>query len=103
MKRIYDMAEVFRSKNAGPLFVTFDILFSEGADYRRVLGSGVLNEETIARLYDIAPEEVRIIPFEAANAIKITLPRKGGVSGGPGDRDVYGAQQHRPLVELAVP
>jgi len=38
-------------------------------------------------------------------AIKITVPRRTGEhgSGSAFDRDVYGAQQHGPLVELRIP
>lgn len=102
MTRIYDLAKVFRSKNAGPLFVTFDIIFADKHTFQRVLNSGAINAATIARLYQLTPEEVRIIPYAPAHAIKITLPRQGPTSGSPGDRDVYGAQQHRPLLELTV-
>ena len=48
-------------------------------------------------------EDVKIVHFDAANAIKITMPRKGPTSGAPGDRDVYGAQQHGPLLGLMIP
>jgi hypothetical protein len=34
-------------------------------------------------------------------AIKLTLPRRL-CAGDPGDGDVYGAQQHAPLLELAL-
>ncbi|MCB1854166.1 MAG: DUF4387 family protein, partial [Halieaceae bacterium] len=37
------------------------------------------------------------IYFDPALAIKICLPREVS-SGAPGDRDVYGAQQHAPLL-----
>ncbi|MGZ9039111.1 MAG: DUF4387 family protein, partial [Burkholderiales bacterium] len=39
---------------------------------------------------------------DAANAIKITIPRPI-VSGDVNDTDVYGGQQHGPLVDVEVP
>jgi hypothetical protein len=59
----------------------------------------------IAPLYGVAEELVRIVPFDRVRAIKITLPRRSGAhgSGSAFDRDVYGAQQHGPLVDLAIP
>ena len=57
----------------------------------------------IAELYGLEAADVKIIHFDAAKGIKITIPRKGPTSGAPGDRDVYGAQQHTPLLELRVP
>jgi hypothetical protein len=44
---------------------------------------------------------VRVSPFAPAHALKIVLDRPV-VAGNPGDRDVYGAQQHGPLLELEL-
>ncbi len=101
--RLYDLAEVLRSKNAGPLLITFDVILPDAATYRRVVESEALTPELIARLYDLPAGDVQIMTFEAANAIKITIPRKGPTSGAPGDRDVYGAQQHVPLIDILIP
>lgn len=101
--RIYDLAEVMRSKNAGPLYLTFDLIFPDSRVYRRVLDSGVLTAELVSALYDVGETFVSIVSFDAANAIKITIPRTGPTSGAPGDRDVYGAQQHEPLIGIRIP
>jgi hypothetical protein len=103
MDRIYDLATVFRSKNAGPLYITFDLLFADEASYRRVKNCKSLRPTVIAELYGLEPADVKIIHFDAVNGIKVTIPRKGPTSGAPGDRDVYGAQQHLPLLNLMVP
>jgi hypothetical protein len=101
-ERLYDLAEVLRSKNAGPLLITFDVILPDRATYRRVIDSEVLQPALIGQLYDLDPADVQITPFEAANAIKITIPRRGPTSGAPGDRDVYGAQQHAPLLDIEL-
>jgi len=101
--RLYDLAEVMRSKNAGPLFLTFDILFPDEATFRRVYESGVLTPALISERYDVPAEEVHIVTLASAFAIKITIPRTGPTSGAPGDRDVYGAQQHVPLIDIEIP
>jgi hypothetical protein len=49
----------------------------------------------------VAEDTVTVIPFEAAYAIKIVIDRPI-VAGTPGDRDVYGAQQHAPLLGLEL-
>jgi len=105
MATLESLADVLRSKNAGPFQITIDIMFEKNDDYRRVLEAGVLTSERIARLYKVVPEKVRIIPFDRVRAIKITLPRRWGTRGsGSGfDRDVYGAQQHGPLCGLEIP
>ena len=47
-------------------------------------------------------DPVSIINYDAANAIKITIPRPA-ISGDINDTDVFGGQQHGPLVEIEVP
>ena len=74
--KIYELAGVFRSKNAGPFRTTFDILFDDEEPYRRVKDSGVLTKELIAKLYGIKPEDVYgIFYVDAARGIKITIPK----------------------------
>ena len=95
--RLIDLARVIRSKNAGPLHLTLDILFADAAGYDLAAQSPALAAPAIARLYGIDPATVAVIPFPAADAIKVVLDRPI-VAGSPGDADVYGAQQHRPLL-----
>ena len=104
MPRLGELASVIRSKNAGPFQVTIDIMFTHIQDYRRTLDSPLFTVEEIARRYRIAADDVTLIPFERVRAIKITIPRRWGSrgSGSTGDRDVYGAQQHGPLVDLEI-
>jgi len=99
-----ELAEVFRSKNAGPFLITIDIMFASAATYRRVLASGALTPAAVASRYGLPAEDVRVVEFARAKAIKITLPRLWGArgAGSAGDRDVYGAQQHAPLLSLAI-
>jgi hypothetical protein len=51
--------------------------------------------------YRRSENEVSVIAYEPARAVKITIPRDV-VSGDVGDRDVYGAQQHAPLLDIAL-
>jgi hypothetical protein len=54
----------------------------------------------VADLFGIKKEDVlKIIYFEPANAAKMTI-RRGIVSGAPGETDIYGAQQHAPLLSV---
>jgi hypothetical protein len=104
MPRLGDLASVIRSKNAGPFQVTIDIMFASADDYQRTLNSPHFTSAEIARRYRIAENHVALIPFARVHAIKITIPRRWGSrgSGSSGDRDVYGAQQHGPLVDLEI-
>lgn len=97
-----DVADVIRSKNAGPFELTLDVIFKDVDTFNRVKKDEVFTASMIARLYG-APEEdvLSIIHYEPARAIKITLKRSIP-SGSVGDRDVYGAQQHAPLLDMPV-
>ena len=98
-----ELADIIRSKNAGPFRITFDILFSDPARYRMVRDSGAVTRETVAAAYGISPAEITsFFAVDMANAIKITLRRPRG-QGAFGESDIYGCQQHAPLLSLAVP
>ena len=102
MKTLGALAEVVRSKNAGPFIVTFDILFGEEETFEAVRAAGMLNRQAVCRLYGVSDNELLGFDFYPfARAVKFSLRRPVG-SGGPRDADVYGAQQHAPLLDLAV-
>lgn len=101
MTLLRDTAHVIRSKNAGPLAITIDLLFPAAAAYEEAVASPSLSASAIGALYGVAERLVRRTLVPGALAIKFTLPRPC-VAGSPGDRDVYGAQQHRPLLDVAL-
>jgi len=97
-----DIAGIIRSKNSGPYELTLDIMFSTRAWYERVRDAGAINEDVVCALYRITPEKIiNIVHFEPANAVKITIERPL-CSGDLGETDVYGAQQHAPLLGLSL-
>ena len=100
--RLYDLALVMRSKNAGPFTLTIDLIFEKEETLCQALSSSHFNATQIAQLYNVPEAEVRIIPFRRALAIKVTLPRSFASSGAPGDRDVYGSGQHFPLGDIDI-
>lgn len=99
--QLQDIAQVIRSKNAGPRRLTLDVIFASETDYARVAQSPALSAERIAALYGLAAADVEVIPYPLGRAIKITLAR-AVMAGDPGDKDVYGAQQHAPLLEIEI-
>ncbi len=98
-----ELAQVIRSKNAGPYEITFDVMFTDPAIYTHVRDSGVLSRELITGLYQVAEEDITCCMFfEPALAFKFTLIRRGD-QGGVGERDTFGAQQHAPLLDVPIP
>ena len=99
--KLSELAQVVRSKNAGPRRLTLDVMFATDADYHRVAQSPALSASAIAALYGVAPDAVTVIPYPAGRAIKIVMARRV-MAGDPGDVDVYGAQQHAPLLGIEL-
>ncbi len=52
-KTIAELAQVVRSKQAGPYRLTLDIVFDDPAVFERVRRSRVITRELIARLYGV--------------------------------------------------
>ena len=98
--KLTDITHIIRSKNAGPYELTFDIMFKTDEWYERVAEAGAIDEALICSLYKLSPEDViGIVNFAPAKAIKATI-RRPIPSGSLGETDVYGAQQHAPLLDL---
>jgi hypothetical protein len=103
MTKLCDLAKVLRSKNSGPYAVTLDVLFDNASAYQRVKESGVLTLEKVAELYRMPASRItHFVWFDAGLGVKVTYLRDVA-SGTVGDRDVYGAQQHAPLMGVLIP
>lgn len=99
---ITELAEVIRSKNSGPFELTLDIIFKDFKTYAKVKETGSINKALIASLYKIPEEKVLTLAyFDPAKAIKATIVRPIG-SGDIGETDVYGSQQHAPLLGIEI-
>ena len=99
MKKLIDYTKILRSKNAGPLFITFDLIFNELADMQYIYKN--LKKSDVAKAYNVKEEKIEIIAYEVVNSIKITFPRKN-ISGSKEDLDIYGCQQHVPLANIVI-
>ena len=102
MEKLIDLAKVLRTKNAGPLQLTFDVMFDDAARYERVKASGVITPAAVSELYGVAPKDVDVIFYDIVTSLKVTIPRLT-VSGALGDTDVYGCQQQYRLGQLLIP
>ena len=102
MIKLREIADNIRSKNAGPYEITFDILFRDLTMYRRVKQTGIISAGLFAALYHVPESQCNFVAFDGGQAFKCTIPRPI-VAGHVGDPDVYGAQQHAPLLEVEIP
>jgi len=101
VKTLADVAKLVRSKNAGPFWLTLDVMFDDLRTYEAVRDQHVITVDLISRLYGQPPDHVRLFAHDAALAIKVSLPRPHS-SGSPLDTDVFGGQQYAPLLDLPV-
>ena len=100
--KLGEIAKVVRSKNAGPFILTFDVILADAEAFERLRASATLTRETVARAYRVSPNEILEFDYyRFANAVKFSL-RRPVPSGAPRDTDVYGAQQHVPLLEIEI-
>ncbi len=95
------LAKVVRSKNAGPTQLTLDLFFRDEDGYQRAVAAEGLQPLAVARCYGVDATQVRRFDMPELLAIKLSLPRRL-CAGTPGDGDVYGAQQHVPLLEVML-
>ena len=51
MKPLIDYTKILRSKNAGPLFITFDLIFKTKKDMKYVYKN--LKKELVAKAYEV--------------------------------------------------
>lgn len=102
MTRLLELCSLIRSKNAGPFWLTFDVVARDHDAHQRIVASGVLTAELFTRLYGVASEDVLIVYHERAEAVKISFPRPVR-QGDLADSDSYGGQFYAPLVDLEVP
>lgn len=97
--KLIDYAKILRSKNAGPLFITFDIIFDSAEKMEYVMQR--LQKSDISSAFGVDEEEIDIIDYAVVNSIKITFPRRY-ISGDIFDTDIYGAQMHAPLANIEL-
>jgi hypothetical protein len=99
MTTIGDLAHEVRAKNAGPFWMTLEIFARDAGAFAR---TAFVDEEVIARLYDVDPATIRLFRIPSLNVVKISFPRPTA-QGTVHDRDIHAGQHHVPLALLALP
>ena len=102
MVRIRDIAVTCRSKNASPFLLTLDLVFPDRETFKKVRASGVISKELISRLYSVSVDDVLLVGVPSCQRHQGHNSRLYS-SGDVEDTDVYGAQQHAPLMDVEVP
>src|ERR1700730_7758371 len=101
MPKLVDVTSLIRSKNAGPFWLTIDVIFRDADLYRSWAGHDELSAASIAARYGRAGSGVTRHELPAASALKFSFPRRYP-SGSALDSDVFGCQQHAPMLEIEL-
>jgi hypothetical protein len=100
-RTVGDVAELVRSKNAGPFWQTLDVFLPDDETYRLVADSPAIDERVIADLYGVPADDVTIYRLPTIRVVKVSFPRPT-TQGGVEDRDMHAGQQHVPLAQLVI-
>ena len=100
-RTIGDVAELVRSKNAGPFWQTLDVFLPDDDTYRLVAESPAVNEATISALYGALVDSITIYRLPTIRVVKVSFPRPTS-QGGIRDRDMHAGQQHVPLAQVQL-
>lgn len=102
-RALKSIAKVVRSKNAKPFRLTLDVFFDRVEVFDYVRASGALTANSVAAAYGLpSTAVVSSFVFDAGLAFKFTL-RRPLTQGSFGESDVYGCQQHVPLLGIEIP
>ena len=78
------------------------MIFKDFETYGKVKAANAINKQNFSALYGISEDVIlHLVYFDPAKAVKVTITRPIP-SGALGVTDVYGAQQHGPLMGLEV-
>jgi hypothetical protein len=102
MAKLRDIAKACKSKNAGPFEITIDVMFDNAETFEAVRSTGVISPALFEKLYKVPAASVQFSVYPPAFAFKASFDRPIP-SGAVGDTDVYGAQQHAPLLDVEIP
>jgi len=95
--RLYDCADIIRSKNAGPFVVTIDLFLGDEERYLLAKGSALLTIRGVAAAYSVEESHVKGVYWnDDIRAAKVSLMRWSS-SSDPFCSDLFGSHLHTPL------
>jgi Domain of unknown function (DUF4387) len=94
-------AQLIRSKNAGPFWLTIDVFLATDAEYDAARTSMLTDRDHLASTYAIRPSDIEIYAIDSLRAIKISFPCPVP-QGSPGDTDQHAGQQYVRLLDIPL-
>ena len=99
MAKVLDVCRYVRSKNAGPFWITLDLMFRDAEAFDRYASSPTLDATTIAALYGVDAAQIKRFALRDLLVLKISYPR-AAPQGGALERDMHGGQQYVRILDL---
>jgi hypothetical protein len=100
MTKLRDVVRHARSKNAGPFWITIDLMFKPET-YAAHHNSPAIGPNAIAALYDVAAEDIKRIAIDPLHTVKISFPR-ATPQGGMIERDLHSGQHYVRLLDIVI-
>lgn len=101
MPKVSEVCSYIRSKNAGPFWITLDLLFRDRDVYDCYAHAPQLRADAIGALYDIDATLVKHFLIPELLVLKISYPRRRP-QGGSLERDMHGGQQYVRLLDVEL-
>ena len=101
MAKLREVCSSVRSKNAGPYWVTLDLVFRDQAAFGAYVRSPALGREAIARLYEVPEEQCKLFVVPSLRVLKVSFPRRHP-QGGMVERDMHAGQQYVRLLDVEL-
>ena len=101
MPKLREVCRHVRSKVAGPVWVTMDLMFESQEAFERYSQSPALSADKIGAIYGVDPAQVRHYPVASLQVLKISYPRRSS-QGGVEERDLHSGQQYTYILDLEL-
>lgn len=100
MAELGEIVEDVRSKNAGPFWLTIDVLCGTAEVFTRV--SKQLGTDQVAHVFGVPPARLKRFDIEDQNVVKFSVPRPA-LTEAPDKRDAPGASFVALLSQIRLP
>jgi hypothetical protein len=101
MAKVREVCSSVRSKNAGPYWVTIDMVFRDDAAFETYAHSPELGRGAFARLYEVPEDQCKLFLVPSLRVLKVSFPRRHP-QGGMVERDMHAGQQYVRLLDLEL-
>ena len=101
MPKVREVCSSVRSKNAGPYWVTIDMVFRDEAAFETYARSPALGRGVFAGLYEVPEEQCKVFVVPSLRVLKVSFPRRHP-QGGMVERDMHAGQQYVRLLDLEL-